>query len=422
MSNLLGKKTKIALTDYPYLKDIENRLFMADLSPFEVDLLLEILNSSLKIPISDLQQSLHCTQAKLITALKKISKTGLVAIQNDAVFVDKEKRKYFEFHIQKFDNDFTPGLDFLQGHLSKLPISLLPVWYNVPKTTDNIFASLIEKFFLTPKIYERYLREVVFGDEILDGIVQELFSADQFCLTCDDLKKKYHLSKEKLEEIILFLELHFVCALSYRKEANSWKGYITPLHEWHEFLLFQSKMLPKPIKAVKEIKRSSSEDFSFLFDFQKRLKKKPKSEDLLMLDGMSVDQFLALPLQDQAMCLYRQALAQYAHADDERYDEIERDFREVEKSLKKVLNLGWIYFDDFMKGLTCHVGQSEPVTLKKMGTKWKYVLPGYSEQDAKFVKLVIFDLLTRGGMIATGTHAGKSCFCVTAFGSIALGD
>jgi len=50
------------------------------------------------------------------------------------------------------------------------------------------------------------------------------------------------------------------------------------------------------------------------------------------------------------------------------------------------------------------------------------VLPGYSEQDAKFVKLVIFDLLTRGGMIATGTHAGKSCFCVTAFGSIALGD
>ncbi len=69
------------------------------------------------------------------------------------LFVDKDVRKYFEAKVEKFDEDFQPNLDFLQSILNKVSIHTLPLWYPIPRSTDNIFASIIETYFSTPKIY-----------------------------------------------------------------------------------------------------------------------------------------------------------------------------------------------------------------------------------------------------------------------------
>jgi predicted transcriptional regulator len=422
MPTTIGRKTKIVLADYPYKKDIENRLFLSNLSEFEVTVLQEILSNSLKIPISDLESLLGTKQPELIKILDKFSKTGLLCRQKDAIFVDKEMRKYFEFHIQKFDDDYIPDLEYLGGLLGRLPLSLLPTWYNIPKTTDNIFASIIEKFFATPKLYERHLKELSFADPTLDGIIADLYSSPTLMLRVDDIKSRYKLSREKLEEVILDLELHLVLVLSYKKINNRWKGVVTPFREWRDFLLFEANTLPKSISESKTIQRKSPDDFAYLGDLITHIKNNPTAADLEKLDELSAKSFLALPLQDQAILLYRNALTTLPMHPGTNIEFAERSFREVEKSLRRILHLKWVYFDDFMKGVIAHIGSLDGVVLRKMGTRYRYVIPTYTEKEVTFIKSVIFDSLYQAGIVATGTESGKPCFCVTNFGKVALGE
>ena len=132
------RKNKISLTDYEYQKDIENRLLMSQFTSLDLEVLEEILYSSLTVPIKKLAKNLEIEEAKVLPALEKLSKTGLLLIDKDSVVVDKEMRKYFEVQIQKFDEDFVPGMDFLQSLLRKVPIHILPTWYSIPRTSNNI--------------------------------------------------------------------------------------------------------------------------------------------------------------------------------------------------------------------------------------------------------------------------------------------
>lgn len=449
-SSTLNRKTKIFLTDYPYKKDIENRLFLSDLSLFEVQVLQEILNNSIKIPISDLCSALDCDSEQLTPILDKFSRTGLLMRQTDSIFVDKELRKYYEFHIEKFDDDFEPNIEFMLGLLNKVPISLLPTWYNISKTSDNIFASLIEKYFSTPKIYEKHLADLLFTDPALNAIVRDLFSSKELKISTDDLRKKYSLSKEKLEELIMQLEFHLVLCLSYNKQNGKWKGVITPLHEWRELLLFQEKTKPQAIATTKKeaIEKSHPvEDFGFLLDLQEFLKKvkegklKPtdasKDKDIVkacqqlgfiectqgkIKPKNSPDSYLSMSLPDQSMYLYRQLLSDIIKNSEYSFETIEKSFREVERSLKRILTGGWIFFEDYMQGLISPIGRAEPVTLKKSGKKWRYMLPTYTDEEKTFVEMMIFGPLFQSGVTTTGTFKGKKCFCITAYGKVALGD
>ena len=428
-SGTLNKKTKIFLTDYPYKKDIENRLFLSDLSFFEVEVLQEILNSSIKIPLSDLSKSLNCENEELLPVLDKFSRTGLLMRQNDSVFVDKDLRKYYEFHIDKFDDNFEPNLEFMLGLLNKVPISLIPTWYNISKTSDNIFASLIEKYFLTPKIYEKHLSDLVFTEPALNSIVRDLFASKELKITTDELRKKYSLSKEKLEELIVQLEFHLAICLSYNKHKGKWKGVITPLHEWREFLEFQETTKPVPIPDKEAVIKSHPvEDFAIILDLQDFLKKvqqgKLKNADLpkneaiinaaLKLDFIESAQgkikakknpesYLSMSLPDQSMYLYRESLSDIVRNSTYSFEAVEKSFREVERGLKRVLISGWVLFEDFMSGLISPIGNAEPVTLKKVGKKWRYTLPTYSEEEKKFVEMMIFWPLYQAGVTATGT-------------------
>lgn len=442
MSTLINRKNKITLTDYNYRQDIENRLFMAELSILEVDVLREIINGSLKTSLANLADNLNITPKELKTVLDKLVKSRLFQIHGDWITVDKEMRKYYEAQIIKFDDDFKPDLEYLQGLLTKVPIHSLPIWYAIPRSSNSIFQSIVEKFLVTPRTYERYLQDLTFEDPVLSQIVDEVFNAPNYKISAHKLLEKLSLTREQFEEHILFLEFSLVCCISYTKTKNLWEEVVTPFHEWRELLLFVQNSNPPIISQAKSIEPSYNKEFDFLNElngFVKSLLKKeadtkgacPKLLDMATLlkiaqikkqkisSTVYTSEWLDKKINEQAMILYRQSL--YRLLSQKEYSLFsEKDCREVEKSLKRLSHGEWVYFDDFIKGCLAAVGDAQPVHLQNKGRRWKYCTPLYRETEVEFIKHILSEHLQAAGMVTTGYHNDKFCLSLTSFGRLTL--
>ena len=469
------RKNKISLEDYDYKQDIENRLLMAQFTSKDIDVLEEILYSSIRIPIRKLAKSTDLEEKELLPILEKISKTGLFTFEEDSIVVDKEMRKYFEAQILKFDPDFKPGMDFLQSLLRKVPIHVLPVWYSIPRTSNNIFDSLVEKYLLTPQIFLRYLNELNFADPILTGIVQDVYKAKELKLYGKNLMEKYGISREQFEECLLLLEFHFVCCLGYEKVDDKWQEIVTPFYEWREYCHFLSNTEVIPISTSNKITRFRPQDFSYIQDLSHILsttKKQPislfldknnrlipntetlntlatkiegfnndpkfidyidrlinKMRQLKLADVVddrlyaleSANDFLDMRPENRALFLYRHPLNRLNSAQVSADILTDRNLREAEKSIIRVLNLGWVYFDDFIQGVIAPLGENSTVILKRLGKSWKYNLPCYTEEELALIKASVLEWLFEIGVTAIGECAGKECFSVTAFGQSLFG-
>lgn len=460
MPTLAVRKNKIVLSDYNYQRDIENRLFMAELSAFEVDLLREILNNSVTFSLSHLIKALNTTASKIEPILKKFATTKLLSLQGDRISIDKEMRKYYEFQIEKFDDDFQANIEFILASLSKVPIHVLPSWYAIPRASDNIYASIIEKHLQTPKMYERYLQEINFEDPILTGIMKDVFAAPDFKVQSSILREKYSLSREQFEEYMLILEYSFVCYLSYNRVDDMWKEVVTPFHEWREYLRLQRDSYPKAIEHTNKINRTHTLDFAFMHDLNSLLQaclKTPlpfnqkkgsftltdfslscNSSEYIknLLDKSSLLNLIELrenrihaleaagnwikkTIQEQAMTLYRHPSNRIgvSHA-----LFTEKNVREVERNLKRVVNIGWIKFSDFMAGFFSPIGNAEPVALKNKGKKWRYATPEFSSEENSFIEAIILERLFQVGVVAIGSYEEEPCFCITPFGRLLIGE
>ncbi|CUI16556.1 hypothetical protein PNK_0931 [Candidatus Protochlamydia naegleriophila] len=444
------RKTKIVLTDYPYRRDIENRLLLSHLSIIEVDVLQEILHSSLKISVDQLADSLDISAHELIVILDRLSATKLFKREQHTLTVDKEMRKYYEIQLEKFDDDFEPNLEFLQSLLNKVPIHILPAWYAIPRSSDNIFASIVEKFFLTPKIYRQHLEELEFDDPILTNIMQDVYQAPGFKLTASALIEKYNLSRERFEEALLQLEYHFVCCLTYRRMGDHWEEVVTPFYEWHEYLLFESTTRPKAIVNKAEIQSTCSKEFGFISEMASVLsacQSKPIQRTALtplyLQTTKEFDSLLAKLIQ---FGFIQQAASGFSATDKgvlwlkkSIYEQVNalavdwlseppaaapfsaslwnpRNLRLIEKYLKRLHHQEWVYLDDFLKGFAAPLGDREPISLKNKGKKWKYLLPTYLPEELAFIRLMITERLFELGIVSTGLHNNQVCFCVTPFG------
>lgn len=370
MPGNLQKKNKIDLTGYNYRRDIENRLLMASLSVFEVEVLREILQRSVKIQIADLARALHTTVKALSPVLAKLKTTQLLSYDDAVITVDKEMRRYYELQIDKFDDDFQPNLVYLQTMLNKVPIEVLPVWYAIPRMSDHIIASIIEKNLATPKIFRRYLEELEFESPIQRHIMDDVFSAPDGKVHADTLREKYGLTREAFEEALLWLEFNFVCFLSYNRLEDMWQEVVTPFWEWREYLRFERSRTPKSIGDVSHIAQD---------------KRKGLPHDLEELPN-------------------------------------DRNIRLTEKALQSVMNSGWVMFEDFVKGIIEPIGSAAEVSLQKTRGHWAYLLPVFSAKDRESIRDIIFEKLALVGVIATGTYHGAPCFTVTPFGKTVLGE
>lgn len=438
------RKTKVVLSDYPYLKDIENRLSLASLTLFEVDVLQEILHHSLKFPVSQLAEILETTTEVLDPILDKLTATKLFKRDHHHLIIDKEMRKYYEFQIEKFDEDFEPNLEFLQSILNKVPIHVLPNWYAISRSSDNIFASVIEKYFSTPKEYRSYLSEMQFDDPIIIKIIKDLYTAPNYKIRAESLIKKYKLKREKFEEYVLLLEFSFVCCLRYEQVDGQWEEFITPYQEWLDYLLFEANAKPKSVQNGKITPTCPEEfwfpkDLSILLNLCSNKKVKisdikpsafyyPENSKLLIQQAIELgfiqkESAQSVVAADKGLLWMTKTLLQQAHALINQLPTpkgplwTQKNLRLIEKSLKVLTVNEWVYLDDFIQGFMAPIGDRDPISLQKKGKKWKYVLPTYEQDELDFVKLVIMERLYELGLVSTGTHKGKACFCLTPYGA-----
>jgi len=470
------RKNKISLEDYNYKQDIENRLLMAQFTSNDLEVLEEILYSSIKIPIRKLAKNVDLNEDEVLQILKKLSKTGLFVFEGDSIVVDKEMRKYFEAQALKFDSDFKPGMEFLQSILRKVPIHVLPIWYSIPRTSNNIFDSLVEKYLLTPQIFQRYLMELNFNDPVLSAIVNDVYKSPDFKVYAKELIEKYAISKEQFEEYLLQLEFHFVCTLGYEKISDEWAEIVTPLYEWREYASFLQSTEVTPISSMNKITRLRPHDFSYIQDLSlilSMVKKQPlalsahkdnmmipnkatlsslavkiegfeendpnfiayidrlisKMRQLKLADIVdnrlyaleSANDFLDMRLEGRAIFFYRHPLNRLISKEIPAEMITDRNLREAEKSITRVLNAGWVYFDDFIRGVIVPLGEQSVVMLKRHGKTWKYSLPIYSEEELALIKSTVLEWLFEIGVTSVGIHDKKECFCVTSFGQSLFG-
>ncbi len=468
------RKNKINLADYNFEQDIQYRMQIADFSPFEHQVLQEIFFSPLKFPLKKLIRSLDCEEKDVLDVLDKLTEARLLSIHNEIVTVDKEIRKYFECQMKRFDPEFKPDMEFLQGLLRKVPIHFLTSWYAIPRTSNNIFESIIEKYLQTPQIFHRYLEDLNFPDPKIKSIIGDLFKAEDFKISSCELIAKYNLDRRSFEEIMLLLEFHFVCCLTYVKnEANdSWEEIVTPFYEWHQYLRFLRDTKTHPIPSSKIIARKRNSDFAFVEDLSAILRfakknalflqnlnalseqlipllqiaslKQPSCyikeciEKLLLIRLAAVEgnrliltntatEWLNMSSQDQALYLYRHPFNQMMDIEENtiRYPEdsfFAKDFekdhkvREAEKSIKRVANGHWFFFDEFIKGITVSFSQEQEIKLKRVGKQWKYTIPSFDAQEQIIIRNTVLQWLFEMGMVASGICEERDCFCVTPLG------
>jgi hypothetical protein len=465
------RKNKVVLADYNFQQDIDHRMLLADCSAFDLEVLEEILFSPLKFSLKKLARTMGCKDEDLSSILQKLSRAGLLSLQDDSIVVDKDLRKYFEFQIVRFDPAFKPDMEFLFGLLRKVPIHHLPAWYSIPRTSNNIFESIVEKYLLTPQIYQRYLLDLNFGDPTIHGIISDLFSTPAFKLYSSDVIGKYNLTRRHFEELMLLLEFNFIGCVSYEKEDDHWIEVITPYYEWCQYLYFLKST--EAFRSLSEIERTREGDFAFIEDMSTALTlsiKKPillsswepgaplprkitldlathfslpidseKTIDfascylaqvfqkLLLIDLGTLNGQKFAPLEasrawleetseNKALHLYRHNKNRILNPNLSPQIATERNVRESERSLKRVLHGDWVLFDDFFKGILITLSENSVIMLKRTGKHWKYSLPVYSQVEKSLVKATIFEWLYETGMVAIGKCRGQDCFAVTPFG------
>ena len=474
------RKNKINLEDYDYQKDIQNRVLLSRFPPEYLEVLEEIVYGPQTIPLKSLSKQIGKSLKELQVILEKLEKTDLFNIQRDQVVVNKEKRRYFETQILKFEEDFTPGMEFLQALLKKVPIHVLPNWYPIPRTSNNIFNSLVEKYLHTPQTFQRYLAELNLGDDNLNGIVNDIFTSPNYKVYSQDLRKKYDLSEEAFEEHMLYLEFNFICCLIYEKQENEWIEVVTLFKEWKDYLTFLKATQPKEIEKKNQIKRTRSNDFAFAEDmstilalsmskplhvrldvhenwvFEKQsatqVAKQCKGFDLKSEEGLAffveytgkiiqkllflklahveqgqlipgeeAEEWLTLPVEKRALNTYKLTLTHFPFTQFPPEICSERNIHEIEKTVSRILDSGWVFLDDFLSGIIAPISENSKMFLKKTGRYWKYTLPDYSEEEVDLFKKVVFEWLFEAGIIATGSFQGKDCLCITPLGQSMFG-
>ncbi len=469
------RKTKIILSDYDYRRDIENRLLMSRFTNKDFLVLQEVLFSTVRFSLRKMARTLELTEEVLTAILKKLGQTGLLTIDKDTVDVDKEMRKYLETQVLKFEEDFKPGVEFLLGLLRKVPIHVLPTWYAIPRTSNNIFESIIERYLATPQTYYRYLQDFYLHHPHLAQLVKDLFSSPTLKFSGQEVIDKYRMDREQFEETMLLLEFSLIACLRYEQVGDEWKEIVTPFDEWREHLTFLRTTQAWPILEEEEVTLFRPQDFSFVRDLSEILKfiqtkaialkatgkhcsptAKSTSTALgrrLLLDfeeeegrayfsrlvvklrllklaefadgelslTSNGEEWLGMDDEEKALFLYRHPHNRLISEELPEPMVIDKSVREAEKSIQRVLSAGWVKLEDVLKGALVSFTDEPAVALKKLGRHWKYARPDYTEDQLKLIRATLGDWLFETGVIALGKWNNELCLKVTDFGHTLFG-
>lgn len=273
---------------------------------------------------------------------------------------------------------------------------------------------------------------------------------------------------------MLHLEFSFVCCIGYKKNGDSWEEIVTPFHEWAEYLRFLKNTEVRPIQNVEGVVSKRPHEFSFVEDLSVLLeeaKKQPISievgldgfnlpseevifslpfidlnkspdfyrpyihnliEKLSLLRLAEVSQkklqitdlalnWLGMKLADKSLYFYRHPLNRILNKKVSQSICTEKAMREGEKSITRVLNKEWVFFDDFFQGIISPINEESIITLKRTGKSWRYALPNYSPGEKEFLRSIVLEWLFEAALVQVGSYEGRECFRVTTLGKTLFG-
>ena len=456
LEQTIFRKNKINLKDYDFEKDLENRNFLSSLTPLEIKVLEELLFSSSTTSFTRFSKDVDLSIKDLKEILLKFTQCSLVQIDGEIIHIDKRVRKYFEFEFLRFDESFKPDIVFINQLLQKIPIHLLPVWYSITKTSNNIFMSIVEKYLSTPQIFKRHINEVENESSNLGHILNLLYSSKELEISTSSLQTNLNLSRNELLENLIYLEFNLLAFICYKKTKDVFIEVLVPLHEYKEFLTYLESAKIKSIEETKNLIKKRYEDYGFIQDLSRALllfkKKLPieKIKETLKIEISLSDttihvsdsyinnildklyqikfleennltnsalEWLSFEDQNKALHLFYHPLNSLLYVDDSISHLInEKAVKEAEKSILRVLDSGWVYFDDFIKGAFCSLYESQQIKIVPFGKGYKYNIPSFKSEEIKFIKKIIFERLFETAIVSIGSINAKDCFSTTNLG------
>ncbi len=464
MQDLLksGKRTKVTLSDYNFAQDVKNRLFLKKLDTQAIEVLEEILFSSIQFPLESLADNLSIEIDDAYKIIESLAPLNLFNFDGRILTVDKDKRKYFETQTARFDPDFKPNLDYFQNLLKSLPIEVLPNWYHVPRTSNNIFQSIIDKHLLTPQTYQRYLTELLSGDDLVAKVAREVFSDPNLTIPVQTIVTRHNLTREAFEALAIALEFNILAFVSFVNGVE----VLTPFHEWQQYQLFLKESTPTSIND--EVVPFRTYEYAFIQDmtslltlcsttnlevfyFREKEAWQPTSaaqalieahipigkdysikllgkllvlglalvEETFLKPTKAAKEWIEIPIAQRAHVTFKHphnflsTQKNYALA-------TQRVIIDIQKSLSCLTSLNWINFKDFMKIAIIPLSEEKQVSLKKTGKTWSYALPQYTPQEEEFIQYIICEWLFESGVTQIGSAGGKPMFRLTTLGKTIL--
>lgn len=450
------KKLKISLEDYNYKEDLSLRALLHHASAHDIKTLEEILFSSIKTSEEKLLDALEIPLEDLKKALNKFESCGLVSQETDQIVINKDLRKYFELEIQRFEEDFEPGIEFLAQLFKKVPIHILPVWYALPRSSSNIFESIVEKYLQTPQLYQRLLSDAQTHEPHLRAIINLLYTSDYLELDLEFIMQKLQMEESALFETIAQLEFNLIACVKYVPHESSFKGILTPFHEYKSYLkhLRSTEAMTQNEDEIEKITLSPCDFIEGLFTLIKAFKAKQfnypldRSSEAELKEALAEAELSYLELEELMQKLLQvqlidtkngtinlnetsfsfismkpesAALVLYRHPSNKpRFNlaiSVDKAIRECEKAASRLVGKGWVLFDDFLSGCIAPLSEQQMITLKKNGRKWSYHLPVYSSQELEFINHLFLDWFEKVGVIEQGFLASKPVIKLTALGT-----
>jgi hypothetical protein len=303
-----------------------------------------------------------------------------------------------------------------------VPIHILPVWYSIPRSSNNIFESIVEKYLFSPQIYERYLEEVEALDPVYSKILKDLFSSENLQIPSSVLIAKHGLTRFEFEEIMLQLEFRFVAFVCYRPDGNQWQEWVVPFYEWQQHLLFLKNTQPPPIiEGNQRVSCKRNAPFAFLKDMEialELLKKNPLTPDSSLAPhfGLSEeDPFTHSYIMKLFEKLVLIRLAAYREGSFVALDG-GTDWLSLSYENRAVA----LYRHPQNRLTGSLVFLSDDPTDKRPNKNW--LPPKYNESEKSMIKTVLLDSLFECGMVLPGIYEGRDCLAVTPFGKTFFED
>jgi hypothetical protein len=463
---LTNTPCKVILEDFDSKRSLNLRLYIEKLSTKDTFVLEEILYSPLKVSIEDLSSNTDLPTRELFESIENLLPLKLFTVEDDFLLVNKEMRKYFETLIEKFSRDFSPNLDYFKEILKNVPIHCLVSWFHIPRTSNNIFNSLIEKHFKTPKLYLRYIKETLMDDKMLAAIVEMVCSSLDGKLPTSFILEKFCLKEEELEEKILFLEYHFILCSSYEIKDGKYIKFLSLFNELKEWIkknpanheIEGNELLESEVDPIAEEEFSFIKDMSLILElcqtqplkvafnqkeelfylstelesrslfnetspfYLARVINKNLLLGLIVIEGEELKQtppakkWLETPIRQRTLITFKHPHNALSHKTSFSFHQHDRNIIEVQKALSKIKSNTWILFDEFIENYYSNTNSLKQAQLLKVGKDWKYTSAEYVEKEISFIKEVVMSWLFESGMIVPGTYKGKDCFKVTSLG------